>query len=295
MTYAIKLLVSIALITVLSTGCKEEETGTANVILETDITFNGQPLDTSTVYLMGDNSFRFDVVKMYLGGFYMQSGDTYIDRTDLYVLVEEEEKNTPLLEVDIQTGISEFGFWIGVDEARNNQSEQEFLSRPVQDPLSIKDPAMHWNWMTGYRFVRVDGEIYRPINAVIIDTTIQSNIVLIDTMLLVNGMTIDTAIIDTSFMEIYRVDTILVGMDTSRLEYHLGTDELLTPYIAVEGLDRLKAGDNTLLVRFDVASLLRGVNFGDSTQHQTHTFDNMDLAKQLVENYTKGAIGYRLN
>jgi hypothetical protein len=47
---------------------------------------------------------------------------------------------------------------VGVDPVTNAQTEMDFTSRQPSDPLSIKDPDMHWNWMTGYKFLRVDGD-----------------------------------------------------------------------------------------------------------------------------------------
>ncbi len=37
-------------------------------------------------------------------------------------------------------------FFVGVDPESNNQSEDDFTSRPADDPLSEQVPSMHWNW-----------------------------------------------------------------------------------------------------------------------------------------------------
>ena len=36
-------------------------------------------------------------------------------------------------------------------------STEDFTTRAPSDPLAAQDYQMHWNWNTGYKFLRVDG------------------------------------------------------------------------------------------------------------------------------------------
>lgn len=279
-------------LSIIVASCGESEnTGSATISVVADVTFNGEPIDTADYYSLNDFQYRFDIARYYVGGFSLATGDETIDATDTYLMASETGEATAVAfsDIDVATGITGVDFFIGVDPATNSQSEQSFLDRSVEDPLSVKDPAMHWNWNTGYRFIRIDGEGLIPIDSLIPADTI--DVFVVDT-LSVNPLTLDTV----DKIEEIQFDTLTIGADTVRIEYHLGTDELLTTFTADQGFNRLEDGEeNRFLVRLDVANLLRDIDLRDSTNLETHTFDNRPLADQLKERLANGAIGYRLN
>jgi hypothetical protein len=49
-------------------------------------------------------------------------------------------------------------FDIGIDEATNSQSETDFASWPADHPLAAQSPSMHWNWNSGYIFLKLEGK-----------------------------------------------------------------------------------------------------------------------------------------
>lgn len=286
-------IILILIVATIAVGCdSNEETGSATIAAVADVTFLGEPIDTSEYYQLEDFSYRFDIARFYVGGFVVTAGGEEIDRSDEPYLLGQE--STPaeanlLSDVSVASGIDEITFNIGVGPDINGQSEQDFLSRPVEDPLSVQDPAMHWNWNTGYRFIRIDGVGIIPIDTIVADT-IDNVVTVRDT--LSDGMVVVS--IDT--IEQVILDTIQVGADTVKIEYHLGTDDLLTTVTADRGFDRLVAGDeNRFLVRLDLANLLQVVDLRVSSDQITHTFDNLELAVRMQEQLANGAIGYRLN
>jgi hypothetical protein len=279
-------------LSIIVASCGEsEETGIATIRTVADVTFNGEPIDTATYYSLNGFQYRFDIARYYVGGFSLRTGDETIDATDTYLMAAEtgEASTVTFSDINVATGITDIDFFIGVDPATNSQSEQSFLDRSVEDPLSVKDPAMHWNWNTGYRFIRIDGEGLIPIDSLIPSDTV--NIFEIDTIG-VNPIVLDTVSTATEIV----FDTINIGADTVRIEYHLGTDDLLTTFTADQGFNRLEAGEeNRFLIRLDIANLLRDVDLRNPSDRETHTFDNRPLADQLREKLANGAVGYRLN
>lgn len=280
---------SLALI-VVSCG-NNEETGSASISAVADVTFNGEPIDTADYYRLNDFQYRFDIARYYVGGFSLTTGDETIDAADTYLMASEtgEASTATFTDINVETGISAINFFIGVDAATNSQSEQSFLERPVEDPLSVKDPAMHWNWNSGYRFIRIDGDGIIPIDSLVPADTI--------VIYEVDTVSTDPVMLDTvDVTQEVTFDTVQVGADTVRIEYHLGTDDLLTTFTADQSLNRLEAGeDNRFLIRLDIANLLRDIDLRNPSDQQTHTFDNRPLADKLQARLADGAVGYRLN
>jgi hypothetical protein len=65
------------------------------------------------------------------------------------------------------------------------------------------------------------------------------------------------------------------------MEFHLGLDDFLTEleYTVHEDVEK---GGNMLHFQFDLAKLFDGIDL--STEYQTHTFDNMELATKFRDN-----------
>ncbi len=135
----------------------EAEEGQINMMFEYAV--NGEAFDTSKVYQINGTAVKFDIANFYVGGIELvpEEGEP-VAFEDKYLLVTPE------------AGMQEAGsvgaghyhmvrFFVGVDPATNSQSENDFTSRSQDDPLSIQFPAMHWNWNTGYRFLRIDGKV----------------------------------------------------------------------------------------------------------------------------------------
>ena len=81
-----------------------------------------------------------------------------IDLTNNYYLAGLDRITTVVGDFPI-SNVAKIDYFVGVDATNNAQTEQDFTSRGSNDPLGLQDPAMHWNWNTGYKFLRVDGEV----------------------------------------------------------------------------------------------------------------------------------------
>ncbi len=143
-----------------SIGCNKlddvEQTG-ANLIFAFDILVNGEDFETGTVYDINGTAVSFDIVSYYVGGLVLKQGEAEISLQNNYLLASPGFRaglNGTIAPVNI-TGVD---FFIGVDSITNGQAEVDFIDRPSSDPLGLQDPDMHWNWNTGYKFLRVDGD-----------------------------------------------------------------------------------------------------------------------------------------
>ncbi|MEZ4984038.1 MAG: MbnP family protein [Saprospiraceae bacterium] len=51
-------------------------------------------------------------------------------------------------------------FFVGVSDEDNDQTTEDFDARPSNDPLARQtDLPMHWNWNSGYIFLRIDAMV----------------------------------------------------------------------------------------------------------------------------------------
>ncbi len=145
------------------TACEEDkntpsnEEGALNMMFEYAV--DGMPFDTATVYTIGGTAVKFSVANFYVGGiqFMPEEGDM-LDVAGKYLLVTPESGMQEV--ASVKTGHYHMArFFVGVDSITNSQTEEDFTSRDAADPLAVQFPAMHWNWNSGYRFLRVDGKV----------------------------------------------------------------------------------------------------------------------------------------
>lgn len=142
------------------TGCSEDDPLDAAVAeFHFDYLVNGQAFNPNTVYDVNGTAVRFDVANFYVGGIALMTdeGDR-VEFTDKYLLVTPDNVHQPVGEVD-PGHYHMVTFFIGVDPVTNSQTESDFTNRPADDPLAEQVPRMHWNWNSGYRFLRIDGEV----------------------------------------------------------------------------------------------------------------------------------------
>jgi len=137
----------------------DNDTDTATIQFQYDFNVDGEPLEYGTTYTINGDVVSFKAANFYIGGLELkQSNGNTLNFEDQYLLAGLQ--NTVAINNEIPvSSISSATFFIGVDSVNNAQSETDFTTRPTTDPLSIQDPSMHWNWNSGYRFLRVDGEV----------------------------------------------------------------------------------------------------------------------------------------
>ncbi len=134
----------------------EPEIEPARLSFNFDLRVGDQTLEFGKVYTINGTAVSFDVVDYYVGGIlFTQADGTTVNLEEQYLLASDTAN---LLNGEITiSDITSIKFFVGVDALTNRQSENDFTTRPTSDPLGLQDPAMHWNWMTGYKFLRVDG------------------------------------------------------------------------------------------------------------------------------------------
>lgn len=144
-------------------ACDEDpaERSDSDVALSFEYVVDGQDFDYDQVYDIDGVATKFYAVQFYLGGIEFQpaSGDA-ISISD-YLLVKPGMSTDALLTLD-KGSYDQLNFFIGVAPEDNDQTENDFTSRPADDPLAPQpsdQPRMHWNWNSGYIFFRIDGEV----------------------------------------------------------------------------------------------------------------------------------------
>ncbi len=148
----------------LFTACnKDDEEPTIDGETMIEFGFNyvvdGEPYDTATIYDINGTAVKFSIANFYVGGItFMAEEGTPTAIEDKYLLVAPD---AGMQEVgNVKDGHYHMAkFFIGVDPEANGQSEEDFTSREENDPLSVQFPSMHWNWNSGYKFIRVDGRV----------------------------------------------------------------------------------------------------------------------------------------
>ena len=154
------LIIPMLLAAALITGCNnDDDNGPAvsQAEFEFDFRVGDQAFQLGETYPIGNTLMRFDIAQFYLGGIrFMPETGSMVSVEDTHLLVKAGQTTYPVAE--LSNGHYHMTmFFVGVDSVANNQSEDDFTSRPADDPLSEQVPSMHWNWNTGYKFTRFDG------------------------------------------------------------------------------------------------------------------------------------------
>ena len=147
--------------TLIFNACKsdpeEPESDIAKVNLNFGFSVDGQDLTLGDTYTINGTAVSFEIVKFYTAGINLhpEEGD-HVKFDDLYLLVDPAEPTFELGEMT-KGHYHMLNFKVGVLPEDNDQTEDDFTSRESDDPLAAQNPAMHWNWDAGYKFIRVDG------------------------------------------------------------------------------------------------------------------------------------------
>ncbi|MBX2817851.1 MAG: hypothetical protein KTR24_17730 [Saprospiraceae bacterium] len=148
---------------VLAIGCNKDSDDdgpdTASLVLDFSFKSGAEDVALGETYTINGTAIDFEAINYYVGGLKLtqENGNT-VDIGNQYLLAGIG--NTASLQGTLEiSNFSDAVFFVGVDETTNAQTEADFTSRPPGDPLGIQDPAMHWNWMTGYKFLRIDGNV----------------------------------------------------------------------------------------------------------------------------------------
>ncbi|MEE9371878.1 MAG: MbnP family protein [Saprospiraceae bacterium] len=156
-TLTIVVILTTLLLLINSCGNDDEpEVKQGDVEFRFNYTVNGQPLDLGQIYNVNGTAVSFKFANFYIGNivFNPQQG-AEVSLNDKFLLVTPDLTTSSVGKID--EGSYSVRFSLGVNDAENDQSETDFLSRATDDPLAMKNPSMHWGWNGGYKYIRVDG------------------------------------------------------------------------------------------------------------------------------------------
>ncbi|MEM6320252.1 MAG: MbnP family protein [Bacteroidota bacterium] len=158
MTKYFRLLPLLVLSLLLWNACGEDRGVETTLDLQYQFTINDEPLQLGKTYEVGGTAVQFDIARFYVGGITLEppTGPS-LRFEDLYFLVHPEESNYEIGGFDFAP-YNKMNFFVGIAPEINSQTEDDFTTRSANDPLSVQDPSMHWNWNSGYKFIRVDGQ-----------------------------------------------------------------------------------------------------------------------------------------
>lgn len=140
----------------------EEDDGTCEyptVMVGFDYKVGTEDYDKSTVYTVNGLDVSFSKAIFYVSSVKLMEmdGSELSSFSDTYLLVKPDGGMYPLGEGK-KANAHMINFDIGVDEATNNQDETDFASWGADHPLSAQIPNMHWNWNSGYIFLKLEGK-----------------------------------------------------------------------------------------------------------------------------------------
>jgi len=142
--------------------------------VEVQMRVGDETLLEGNTYTINETAIQIETARFYLGNISLTNTiDTIPIEFNTYRIISPDNNRFSLgvLETD-SYGVS---FGIGVDPQNNDQTTEDFASRPASDPLGAQEPAMHWNWNSGYKFLRIDG-IVDTDNDGEVDTPVQYHI-----------------------------------------------------------------------------------------------------------------------
>ncbi len=140
-------------------GCKDEdEPKTSNLDFNFEFTVDGQALAYGTDIQINGVTVNIETAAFYVSGIeIMPETGSALTADGTHLLVSVGSGAQSVLK-DIEPGHYHMAsFDIGVQADANSQTETDFTTRASDDPLAAQMPAMHWNWNSGYKFLRIDG------------------------------------------------------------------------------------------------------------------------------------------
>jgi len=143
-------------------SCKDDDNTPPGIpeIVPTQVSLEIQTRVGSEIYIPGNkydingSQLQIDVAQFYLGNIELDGGNEDYDIDKYFIGGGSENK---FFLDSIKSDRYEIDFGIGVEPDLNSQTTEDFTTRADGDPLGIQDPSMHWNWNTGYKFLRIDG------------------------------------------------------------------------------------------------------------------------------------------
>lgn len=141
----------------LFTGLVHGQVSIKKLALVIDHQAGGKTVQLNDSIKMEQYSFSMNRMEYYLSNIslYYDGGKSTLLK-DLYVLVNVGKgQYIDLNKHAVGERLDSIVFYIGIDSATNHLDPALW---PASHPLSPQDPSMHWGWVSGYRFVAVEGK-----------------------------------------------------------------------------------------------------------------------------------------
>lgn len=139
------------------TSCGDDNEFSGEVEMQFNFSVDGDAYEAGKTYEVNGTAVQFNTLAFYVGGIsFLTEENTTAVFEDKYLLVTPD--NNAFSIGELSTGnYTALNFFIGVDPVTNALSEEDFTTRASSDPLAAQMPSMHWNWNSGYKFIRLDG------------------------------------------------------------------------------------------------------------------------------------------
>lgn len=135
----------------------DDDTFSGEVDMNFALTVDGDDFESGKTYTINGTAVEFANLGFYVGGITFDGVESQSIFEDKYLLVTPDNTSFAVGELSADT-YDKVSFFIGVDAVTNAMSEEDFTTRASSDPLAAQDYAMHWNWNSGYKFFRIDGQ-----------------------------------------------------------------------------------------------------------------------------------------
>ncbi|MEZ4772115.1 MAG: MbnP family protein [Bacteroidia bacterium] len=126
-----------------------------NLVLHFHSLIGDEVFSYNTVYTINNVAVTFTTAQFYVSGIQVGGDGVFDTNPDKYLLVKA---NQSVYEVgEITTGHKHMlMFNVGVDSLANHADPTTYAA---EHPLAPQNPTMHWNWNSGYIFIRIEGQV----------------------------------------------------------------------------------------------------------------------------------------
>ena len=128
------------------------------IVLRFDHMAGDQPLELNTEYAVPDQGYNVNITRLqyYISQIEIthDGGQTTL-LEETWLLVDASEQSDFELGEHSINSIEAISFWVGIEKDYNHLDPTGY---PSGHPLAPQNPAMHWGWAAGYRYVCLEGK-----------------------------------------------------------------------------------------------------------------------------------------
>jgi hypothetical protein len=129
---------------------------TTEVRLHVNQQLHGQAMVYGTLAVEDEYQWFPTRIEYYLSQLEIQhDGGQWTAVEDTWLLLDAGSDITVSLGSFAIAQVEGIRFWVGVETPTNNEDPSVY---PMDHPLALQSPSMHWGWSAGYRFVCMEGQ-----------------------------------------------------------------------------------------------------------------------------------------